>query len=307
MRFTFDTNVLVYALDRGAGDRHRIALDLVRRAQGKDCVITLQALAELFRTLTGKSRMAPAEATKIVQAWRDVVPVFAADDMCLIDAMDAVSAHNWSFWDAMIWATAKRAGCRLLISEDGQDGRTLGGVTLVNPFVPDALPFADAAVRSSGLSSVKLEESITRGVRHVPEALSPRLSRPRPRRRPRLLGRSDGMPGRRSSAEWIDFDFFGHQIVAHLVTDRAEAGSDDGANPVDGHEVPVPHFGIVLTLEDWQTLADRLTAAGTKFAIEPYIRFKGQTGEQATMFFRDPSGNAIEMKAFRDLDQLFAK
>ncbi len=116
-----------------------------------------------------------------------------------------------------------------------------------------------------------------------------------------------GCPEGRSSAEWIDFDFFGHQIVAHLVTDRAEAEGDDGANPVDGHDVPVPHFGIVLTLDDWQTLADRLTAAGTKFAIEPYIRFKGQVGEQATMFFRDPSGNAIEMKAFRDLDQLFAK
>ncbi len=116
-----------------------------------------------------------------------------------------------------------------------------------------------------------------------------------------------GCPEGRSSAEWIDFDFFGHQIVAHLVTDRAEAESDDGANAVDGHDVPVPHFGIVLTLEDWQTLADRLTAAGTKFAIEPYIRFKGQVGEQATMFFRDPSGNAIEMKAFRNLDQLFAK
>lgn len=118
-----------------------------------------------------------------------------------------------------------------------------------------------------------------------------------------------GCPEGRSSAEWIDFDFFGHQIVAHLVPDGQGAGedADDGANSVDGHQVPVPHFGIVLTLEDWQTLADRLAAAGTKFVIEPYIRFKGQVGEQATMFFRDPSGNAIEMKAFRDLDQLFAK
>lgn len=112
-----------------------------------------------------------------------------------------------------------------------------------------------------------------------------------------------GCPEGRSSAEWIDFDFFGHQIVAHLTHDRH--GED--ANPVDGHHVPVPHFGIVLTLEDWQSLADRLKAAGTEFVIEPYIRFKGQAGEQATMFFRDPSGNAIEMKAFRDLGQLFAK
>jgi extradiol dioxygenase family protein len=116
-----------------------------------------------------------------------------------------------------------------------------------------------------------------------------------------LLGCAEG----RCSAEWIDFDFFGHQIVAHLV-DAAGAG-DQAANPVDGHDVPVPHFGIVLTLEDWQVLADRLTAAGTSFAIAPTIRFKGQPGEQATMFFRDPSGNAIEMKAFASLDQLFAR
>ena len=113
-----------------------------------------------------------------------------------------------------------------------------------------------------------------------------------------------GCPEGRSSDEWIDFDFYGHQIVTHLAPDAARANS---ANPVDGHDVPVPHFGIVLTLEDWQALADRLKAAGVEFAIEPYIRFKGQPGEQATMFFRDPSGNAIEMKAFADLGQLFAK
>ena len=120
-------------------------------------------------------------------------------------------------------------------------------------------------------------------------------------------GGTMGCPEGRSSAEWIDFDFYGHQIVAHVVGDTHGAESGGGANPVDGHEVPVPHFGIVLTMEEWQDLADRLTAAGTQFAIEPYIRFKGQVGEQATMFFRDPSGNAIEMKAFRELDQLFAK
>jgi extradiol dioxygenase family protein len=109
----------------------------------------------------------------------------------------------------------------------------------------------------------------------------------------------------RSAADWIDFDFFGHQLVAHLIPeqDKAEAGS----NAVDGHDVPVPHFGVVLTMQDWQTLADRLTAAGTCFDIEPHIRFKGEPGQQATMFFRDPSGNAIEMKAFEHLDSLFAK
>ena len=114
-----------------------------------------------------------------------------------------------------------------------------------------------------------------------------------------------GCPEGRSSDSWIDFDFYGHQIVAHCVGESARA--DAGSNPVDGHGVPVPHFGIVLTLEDWQALADRLTAAGTRFEIEPYVRFKGEPGEQATMFFRDPSGNAIEMKAFANLGQLFAK
>ena len=116
-------------------------------------------------------------------------------------------------------------------------------------------------------------------------------------------GGTIGCPEGRSSDEWIDFDFYGHQIVAHLAPQAAPAAS----NAVDGHDVPVPHFGIVLTLEDWQDLANRLTAAGTEFVIEPYVRFKGQPGEQATMFFRDPSGNAIEMKAFADLGQLFAK
>lgn len=109
----------------------------------------------------------------------------------------------------------------------------------------------------------------------------------------------------RSSAEWIDFDFFGHQIVAHLLPGME--GTDVGDNAVDGHQVPVPHFGVVLEMTDWKALADRLVAAGTRFAIAPHIRFKGEPGQQATMFFRDPSGNAIEMKAFDDLGQLFSK
>ena len=121
----------------------------------------------------------------------------------------------------------------------------------------------------------------------------------------RFWGEVMGCPEGRSSESWIDFDFYGHQIVAHCVGERAR--SDAGNNPVDGHGVPVPHFGIVLELAEWQALADRLTAAGTKFEIAPYIRFKGEQGEQATMFFRDPSGNAIEMKAFADLKQLFAR
>lgn len=114
-----------------------------------------------------------------------------------------------------------------------------------------------------------------------------------------------GCPEGRSAPEWIDFDFFGHQIVTHHVPEMQ--APDAGANAVDGHHVPVPHFGVVLEMEDWRRLADRLVAAGTVFAVEPHVRFPGQAGEQATMFFRDPSGNAIEMKAFNDLSQLFAK
>lgn len=115
-----------------------------------------------------------------------------------------------------------------------------------------------------------------------------------------VMGCAEG----RSSASWIDFDFFGHQIVAHCTGQRAD---DAGRNPVDGHGVPVPHFGIVLAMADWEALAARLKSAGVTFEIEPYVRFKGQVGEQATMFFRDPSGNAIEMKAFADPGQLFAR
>jgi extradiol dioxygenase family protein len=118
-------------------------------------------------------------------------------------------------------------------------------------------------------------------------------------------GETMGCPEGRSAADWIDFDFYGHQIVAHLVP-CVVAKAASGSNPVDGHDVPVPHFGIVLSMEDWQALADRLTERGVEFQIEPHIRFKGQPGEQATMFFRDPAGNAIEMKAFADLGQLFA-
>lgn len=113
-----------------------------------------------------------------------------------------------------------------------------------------------------------------------------------------------GCPEGRSSDQWVDFDFYGHQIVTHLVPGCDQC--DEASNPVDGHGVPVPHFGIVLSLEEFHPLAERLRAAGVQFAIEPYTRFKGLPGEQATMFFRDPSGNAIEMKAFADRSKLFA-
>jgi extradiol dioxygenase family protein len=113
-----------------------------------------------------------------------------------------------------------------------------------------------------------------------------------------------GCPEGRSSESWIDFDLFGHQIVAHLKPRTAGATHH---NPVDGHDVPVPHFGVVLPMDTWHALADRLKAAGITFVIEPYIRFKGEAGEQATMFFLDPAGNALEFKAFADITQLFAK
>jgi extradiol dioxygenase family protein len=110
----------------------------------------------------------------------------------------------------------------------------------------------------------------------------------------------------RSSAHWVDFDFFGHQLVIHEAPKMAHQEAAH-SNPVDGHDVPVPHFGVVLGWDDWQTLAARLQAKGTAFVIEPYVRFAGQVGEQATLFLLDPCGNALEFKAFKDIGQLFAK
>lgn len=114
-----------------------------------------------------------------------------------------------------------------------------------------------------------------------------------------VMGCAEG----RSSDAWIDFDFYGHQIVAHLGGEKPTAHH----NPVDGHDVPVPHFGVVLTMADWETLAERLRAADTMFIIEPTVRFRGLPGEQATMFLTDPSGNALEFKAFSDDAALFAR
>jgi extradiol dioxygenase family protein len=113
-----------------------------------------------------------------------------------------------------------------------------------------------------------------------------------------------GCPEGRSAEDWVDFNFYGHQIVAHLSPD--EAGHRN-TSEVDGENVPVRHFGVVLSIDQWEELAARLRAADTKFVIEPQIRFKGEVGEQATMFFLDPCGNALEFKAFRDIGQLFAK
>jgi uncharacterized protein len=115
-----------------------------------------------------------------------------------------------------------------------------------------------------------------------------------------LLGCAEG----RSSDQWVDFDFHGHQVVAHLAPAEVRATQ---ASPVDGKEVPVRHFGVILPWQDWHTLADRLRAAGIRFIIEPGIRFTGQVGEQATMFLLDPSGNALEFKSFRDPARIFAR
>ena len=121
-----------------------------------------------------------------------------------------------------------------------------------------------------------------------------------------FYGKLFGCPEGRSAEHWIDFDLFGHQLVAHLKPGMAPAAPDH-SNPLDGHDVPVPHFGVVLSMERWQALADRLTRAGVAFVIAPHIRFQGLPGEQATMFLLDPSGNALEFKAFKSRAQLFAK
>ena len=113
-----------------------------------------------------------------------------------------------------------------------------------------------------------------------------------------------GCPEGRSSEAWIDFDLYGHQIVAHLAPDEC---GHRATSAVDGDDVPVRHFGVVLGMEAWNQLAETLRAAGVRFVIEPHIRFKGEVGEQATMFFLDPSGNALEFKAFADPGRLFAK
>jgi len=122
----------------------------------------------------------------------------------------------------------------------------------------------------------------------------------------RFYGEVLGCEEGRSSDHWIDFNLYGHQIVAHLVEGAGNPARNRDENPVDGHSVPVPHFGVVLPPAEWKALADRLKKLGVKFVIEPYVRFEGQPGEQSTMFFLDPAGNALEFKAFADDSQVFA-
>ncbi|MEQ8239043.1 MAG: VOC family protein [Cyclobacteriaceae bacterium] len=118
-----------------------------------------------------------------------------------------------------------------------------------------------------------------------------------------FYGTTLGFEEGRSSDKWVDFNFYGHQLVIHV----SENTKKSTFNPVDGQQVPVPHFGVVLEMEDWKALANRIKESDIQFIIEPYIRFEGEPGEQATMFFLDPSGNALEFKAFENLDSLFAK
>ena len=116
-----------------------------------------------------------------------------------------------------------------------------------------------------------------------------------------------GCPEGRSADTWVDFNLFGHQIVAHCKSASERQPDELHRNPVDGHSVPVPHFGVILKMDDWKALRDQLVDAGVRFEIEPCIRFEGKVGEQATMFLLDPFGNALEFKAFEDLSGLFAK
>ena len=133
-RFSLDTNILVYAVDLDAGDRHEWSRTLVGRAARCDCVLTAQALAEFFHATTRKNLLPLSRAGVIVRAWLEVFPVTSAGTSALVDAMDAVEEHRLSFWDAMLWATARQSGCSAILSEDMQDGRRLGGVEIINPF-----------------------------------------------------------------------------------------------------------------------------------------------------------------------------
>ena len=137
-RFSLDTNILVYAVDRDAGVRHKLSRALVGRAARSDCVLAAQALAEFFHATTRKGLLAPAAASALVRDWLDVFHVTSADTVALVEAMDAVGEHRLSFWEAMLWATARQSGCSAILSEDMQDGRRLGGVEFFNPFTEDA-------------------------------------------------------------------------------------------------------------------------------------------------------------------------
>lgn len=146
MRVTFDTNLLVYAADTRAGHRHPPVVALMQRARGADCILCLQSLAEFFHAITRKRLLTPDEARRWVDDWRAAFPVYAASEECLTDAIDLHRRHRLAFWDAMLWATAREAGCRILLSEDFQDGLRLGSLRCVNPFAAANRALLDAAL-----------------------------------------------------------------------------------------------------------------------------------------------------------------
>ena len=138
-RFSLDTNILVYACDRDAGGRHRAGKEILARAAGRDCVLTVQVLAEFFHVTTRKGKLDAPVASAFVGDWFELFEVASADDATLLDAMDMVIAHRLAFWDAMLWATARQHGCTAILTEDMQDGRRLGGLEIINPFAADNL------------------------------------------------------------------------------------------------------------------------------------------------------------------------
>jgi predicted nucleic acid-binding protein len=146
VRFTLDSNILIYAADSQGGRRHIDSLDLLRRAVRADCILTLQSLGEFFHATTRKGKLSATGAQAFIDDWRAVLPVHAADSDTLTDAINAVRRDTMSFWDAMLWAAARRAGCRLLLSEDLHDGQTMGGVRFVNPFEPKNAMLIDTAL-----------------------------------------------------------------------------------------------------------------------------------------------------------------
>lgn len=149
MRVSLDTNILIYAADATAEQRHSRAVDLINRATGADCVLTLQSLGEFYNVATRKVGLAAGKTESFVNAWRSCFPVHAASASCLDEAMHAVRRHRLPFWDAMLWAAAREAGCRLLLSEDFQDGLAIGGLRCVNPFAAANRALLEAALPSA--------------------------------------------------------------------------------------------------------------------------------------------------------------
>lgn len=137
-RFTLDTNILIYAVDSAGGEKHKAANRLIQRAAGKDCTLTVQALGEFFHAATRKGKASVKQAQAFTQVWQRVFTVTASGQATLNEAVEFVRDHGISFWDAMLWATAKQAGCAFILSEDLQHGHSLGGVEILNPFAEDA-------------------------------------------------------------------------------------------------------------------------------------------------------------------------